>query len=204
MDEKELARLRQMSVYEQELFDQGYRWIAGVDEAGRGPLAGPVVAAAVILPPGCLIEKLNDSKKLSPARRLALEPVILEQAISYGIATVNHRIIDKINILQATRLAMMRAVAKLRPAADYLLLDAMTLPVETAQKGLIHGDALSISIAAASILAKNHRDRLMEAMDGLFPQYGFAQHKGYPTSAHRQAILKFGPSPVHRRTFRVK
>ncbi|MCR4962766.1 MAG: ribonuclease HII [Firmicutes bacterium] len=204
MDEKELSRLGQMSVYEQDLAGRGYRLIAGVDEAGRGPLAGPVAAAAVILPPGCLIEKLNDSKKLSPARRLALEPIIREKAIACAVATVDNLIIDEINILEASRLAMVKAVEMLRPAPDYLLLDAMTLPLDIEQTGLIHGDALSVSIAAASILAKNHRDRLMVELDALYPQYGFAKHKGYPTAAHRQAIKQYGLSPVHRRTFRVK
>ena len=200
----ELARLAEMSLFEQNLFGQGIKLIAGIDEAGRGPLAGPVTAAAVILPPGCIIEGINDSKKLSAIKRLRLEQIIKQKALAYAVASVNHRKIDEINILEAARLAMVKAVKRLTIHPEHLLIDAMLLPLEIEQTSLIHGDARSISIAAASILAKNQRDRIMVAFDRIYPQYGLARHKGYPTKFHRQAISIFGLTPIHRRSFRVK
>ncbi len=198
----EQERLIAMSRYEQALWEDGLSYLAGVDEAGRGPLAGPVTAAAVILPPGCLIPGINDSKKLSEKKRLALEAEIKRQAVAWSCAHVNQRIIDQINILEASRLAMVRAISKLMVAPQHLLTDALRLPLELPQTPIIHGDALSVSIAAASIIAKNTRDRLMLLMDAKWPQYGFAKHKGYPTVAHKRAIRQYGYCPIHRRSFK--
>lgn len=185
--------------------EQGFRAICGIDEAGRGPLAGPVCAAAVILPFGCTIEGLNDSKKLTEKKREQLFDTIQEQALAYAIALVDHETIDRINILEATYLAMQQAVEGLHPAADYALVDGnrskgLTIPHQC----VVGGDAKSPSIAAASILAKVTRDRLMLEQDTLYPAYGFAKHKGYGTKAHYQAILEHGPSPIHRMTFLKK
>ena len=199
---EEKARLLAMSKYEEELWSSGIDYIAGLDEAGRGPLAGPVTAAAVILPKGCLIAGLNDSKKLSEKKRLALEKEIKAQAIAWSCASVNHRIIDNINILEASRLAMTKAIAKLGIPPQHLLIDAVKLDIDIPQTAIIHGDALSLSIAAASIIAKNTRDRLMVLMDAKWPQYGFAAHKGYPTAAHKQALHEYGYCPIHRRSFK--
>ncbi|MDO4581001.1 MAG: ribonuclease HII [Bacillota bacterium] len=199
--EAQLARWQQMCGYERELWARGVYLIAGLDEAGRGPLAGPVTAAAVILPPDCRILGVDDSKKLSPARRAALEPLIKETAVAWAVADVNHRLIDRINILEASRLAMLRALAKLALRPEHLLIDALSLDTPLPQTAIVKGDANSVSIAAASILAKNHRDRLMEKLDALFPEYGLAQHKGYPTAAHRAACRKYGLSAIHRRSF---
>ena len=200
--EEEKARLLAMSKYEEELWSSGIDYIAGLDEAGRGPLAGPVTAAAVILPKGCLIPGLNDSKKLSEKKRLTLEKEIKAQAIAWSCASVNHRIIDNINILEASRLAMTRAIAKLSILPQHLLIDAVKLDIDIPQTSINHGDALSISIAAASMIAKNTRDRLMVLMDAKWPQYGFAAHKGYPTAAHKQALREYGYCPIHRRSFK--
>ena len=199
---EEQARFIAMSAYEKELWQQGINYIAGLDEAGRGPLAGPVTAAAVILPQDCLIPGLNDSKKLSEKKRLALEKEIKEQALAWSCVNINNQIIDKINILEASRLAMAKAVQKLAVAPQHLLIDAVSLDVAIPQTAIIHGDALSISIAAASIIAKNTRDRLMVLMDAKWPQYGFAAHKGYPTAAHKQALRQYGYCPIHRRSFK--
>ena len=177
-------------------------YICGIDEAGRGPLAGPVAAAAVILPKDCEILYLNDSKKLSPKRREALYDEILEKAVAAGIGLVEASRIDEINILQATYEAMRLAVGKLGIVPEVLLNDAVTIPeLDLEQVPIIKGDARSVSIAAASILAKVTRDRLMTEYDNMYPQYGFAVHKGYGTAAHIEALKTYGPCPVHRNTF---
>ena len=182
--------------------NQGLGVICGVDEAGRGPLAGPVCAAAVILPPHTQIPGLNDSKKLSDKRRRELFPVICEQALAYGIAFATEQEIDEINILQATYEAMRDAISKLPVSPDILLNDAVTIPqVTIPQIPIIKGDAKSISIGAASIIAKVTRDRLMVEYDSVFPEYGFASNKGYGSAAHIEAIKKNGPCPIHRRSF---
>lgn len=192
-------------VYEREAFDAGIKLVCGVDEAGRGPLAGPVCAAAVILPPGLDIPGLNDSKKLTDKKRRELYDIMIEQAVSYGIAFASEQEIDEINILQATFLAMERAIQKLSPQPELALIDGnrtkdFGLPVRT----IVKGDSLSASIAAASILAKVTRDRLMEEYDAQYPQYGFAVHKGYGTKRHYETLREFGPSPIHRKTFLKK
>ena len=192
-------------LYEREAFDAGIKLVCGVDEAGRGPLAGPVCAAAVMLPPGLEIPGLNDSKKLTDKKRRELYDIIIEQAVSYGIAFASEQEIDEINILQATFLAMERAMQKLSPQPELALIDGnrtkdFGLPVRT----IVKGDSLSASIAAASILAKVTRDQLMEEYDAQYPQYGFAVHKGYGTKRHYEALREFGPSSIHRRTFLKK
>lgn len=181
---------------------QGFLNVAGVDEVGRGPLAGPVMAAAVILPVGLQIPGVDDSKKLSHHKRERLYDVITANAIAIGIGNVGPEIIDRINILQATRLAMLNAVQQLSLQPDYLLIDGIT-PINSAiaQKTVKKGDSLSLSIAAASIIAKVSRDRLMAEMDLLHPGYGFAGHKGYGSATHLEAIRRLGPSPIHRLTF---
>jgi ribonuclease HII len=189
--------------YETELLRDGYRAIAGTDEAGRGPLAGPVVAAAVILHPGQTIPGVNDSKKLTERQREKLYPIIMAEAIAVGIGLCDHEEIDRLNILRASLEAMRRAVAALPVAADFLLVDgSFTVPLEIPQQAVIKGDSLSISIAAASIIAKVTRDRLMVEFDLLYPGYGFAGHKGYPSASHRAAIACLGPCPIHRSSFR--
>ena len=191
--------------YETELAKAGYRCICGVDEAGRGPLAGPVYAAAVVLPLKLEIPGLNDSKKLSEKKRDELYQVILEQAKSYGIASASPAEIDEFNILNATFLAMNRAIQQLEPAPDYVLVDGnMTRSIAPPAKSIVKGDSLSASIAAASILAKVSRDRLMKQYAQQYPEYGFAQHKGYPTKLHYEALGKYGPCPIHRRSFLKK
>ena len=183
----------------------GFTAICGVDEAGRGPLAGPVCAAAVILPPHAEIPGLNDSKKLSDKKRRELFPIIQEKALAYAVAFASHEEIDEINILQATYLAMERALTQLPIKPDMVLIDGnrtkdFGLPVQT----VIHGDSLSASIAAASVLAKVTRDDLMQEMSQTFPEYGFEIHKGYGTKAHYEAIQVYGPCKIHRRTFLKK
>ncbi len=198
--EKELARLEAMKEYEYTY--EACSCICGIDEAGRGPLAGPVVAAAVVLPKDCRILYLNDSKKLSEKRRELLFDEIREKARAYGVGMASPRRIDEINILQATYEAMRQAVEKLGVVPDLLLNDAVTIPgINIMQIPIIKGDARSVSIAAASILAKVTRDRMMGEYDRLYPQYGFAKHKGYGTAAHIEALRTHGPCPVHRRTF---
>ncbi len=200
--EKELERLKKMRAYENEAVSKGFKLVAGIDEAGRGPLAGPVVAAAVILPENALIEGINDSKKLSAAKRDALFDIIKEKAIAYGIGIADEKCIDEINILNATKKAMRLAVEALKPAPDFLLIDAVELKADgMGMRALIKGDCLSISIAAASILAKVTRDRIIDGMDGEYPQYGFSKHKGYGTREHIEAIKKFGICPIHRMSF---
>ena len=191
--------------YENNCFAQGYSMVCGVDEAGRGPLAGPVCAAAVILPPNLEIPGLNDSKKLSDKKRRELYPVIKEKAVAYGIAFADQSEIDSINILQATYLAMERAMAQLSVKPDIALIDGnrakdFGLPVQT----VVHGDSLSASIAAASVLAKVTRDDLMLEMAQKYPGYGFEIHKGYGTKAHYAALEDLGPCPIHRMTFLKK
>jgi ribonuclease HII len=190
---------------ENQFFEQGYRIICGVDEAGRGPLAGPVCAAAVILPKGLVIPGLNDSKKLTDKKRRELAPIIKEQALAYGIAFATHEEIDHINILQATFLAMERALAQLNIRPDLALIDGnrqkdFGINVET----VVKGDSRSANIAAASVLAKVTRDDYMEAMALEYPGYGFEIHKGYGTKAHYEALRNLGPSPIHRMTFLKK
>ena len=198
--EKELARLEAMKEFEREY--DGCSLICGVDEAGRGPLAGPVTAGAAILPKDCTILYLNDSKKLSEKRREELFLEIREKAFSYSVGIVGPERIDEINILQATYEAMRQAVSGLGVVPDLLLNDAVTIPeLAIPQVPIIKGDAKSVSIAAASILAKVTRDHLMEEYDRQFPQYGFAKHKGYGTAAHVAALREFGPCPIHRRSF---
>jgi ribonuclease HII len=203
ISEAELFRLNAMSVYEKQLEEQGFKKIAGIDEAGRGPLAGPVVAAACILPPGLLLENLNDSKQLSEKERESLfAAIIASPRAIYGIGIVDVETIDQINILRATHLAMQRAVAALSEKPDYLLIDGNQLPFfEIPREGVIKGDAKSVSIAAASVLAKVTRDRIMTELDAQWPVYGFKQHKGYGTEKHTQAIRKWGACPIHRRSF---
>ena len=180
----------------------GHQWICGCDEAGAGPLAGPVVAGAVILPKDCEILYLNDSKKLSPAKREALYEEIMEKAEAVGVGMASPARIDEINILQATYEAMREAVGKLPVRPQILLNDAVTIPgIEIPQVPIIKGDSKSLSIAAASIVAKVTRDRLMREYDKIMPEYGFASHKGYGSREHIEALRKYGPSPIHRKTF---
>ncbi|MBR2366051.1 MAG: ribonuclease HII [Oscillospiraceae bacterium] len=196
MNEKDLWKI------ERSLFDTGVRTICGVDEAGRGPLAGPVCAAAVILPSGLVIDGLDDSKKLTEAKREALFPVICEQALAYGIGFADEKEIDEINILQATFAAMRRAIAQLSVKPELALVDGnraadFGLPVQT----VVKGDSLSANIAAASVLAKVTRDRYMKELAVKYPEYGFEVHKGYGTKRHYEALREHGPCPAHRRTF---
>lgn len=194
-----------MWAYEEEVFAQGYKLVCGIDEAGRGPLAGPVCAAAVILPPHLEIPGLTDSKKLTDKKRRELMPIIKEQAIAWGIGFASHEEIDQINILQATYLAMERALSQLQVKPEFALIDGnrakdFGLPVKT----VVKGDSLSANIAAASVLAKVTRDDLMEAQALDHPGYGFEVHKGYGTKAHYEALTQKGPSPIHRMTFLKK
>ena len=199
---EELERLKKMHEFEDQYSE--YEYIAGIDEAGRGPLAGPVVAASVILPKDCEILYLNDSKQLSAKRRDELFDEIKQKAIAYGIGIVSQGRIDDINILQATYEAMREAIGRMseKQNPDLLLVDAVHIPdVDIKQVGIVKGDAKSVSIAAASILAKVTRDRFMVEMDKLYPEYGFASHKGYGSKFHIEAIKKYGASPIHRQTF---
>ncbi|MCR4595903.1 MAG: ribonuclease HII [Lachnospiraceae bacterium] len=200
ISEKELERLEIMARYEEEYSE--YEFICGIDEVGRGPLAGPVVAGAVILPKGARIPYVNDSKKLSEKKREALYDVIMEQAVSVGIGMSDHEKIDEINILQATYAAMREAISKLDQQPDLLLNDAVTIPeVNIRQVPIVKGDAKSMSIAAASIIAKVTRDRMMVEYDSVYPGYGFASNKGYGTAVHIEALKSLGPTPIHRRSF---
>ena len=198
--QQELERLDQMRSYERTY--SSYQAICGVDEAGRGPLAGPVVAGAVILPEDCQILYLNDSKQLSESRREALYDEIMEKAVAANVGVVGPGRIDEINILQADYEAMRIAIAGLKVAPDILLNDAVTIPgLAMPQISIIKGDAKSVSIAAASILAKVTRDRMMQQYDEMYPEYGFASNKGYGSAVHIEAIRKYGPCPIHRRSF---
>src|SRR6202789_1568423 len=196
-----LKKLRCTLRYEKKAWESGAAMVAGVDEVGRGSLFGPVVAAAVILERGYRVRGLRDSKLLLPERRELLAPRIREHAIAWAVAAVDAARIDQINIYHASRLAMREAVLRLQPAADHLLVDAMRLDCELPQKAIIHGDALSASIAAASILAKVERDRLVCGWDAVFPEYGLASHKGYSTPRHLAALREYGPTPLHRQSF---
>ena len=199
---KEYRRLDQLALLEEELHNQGFRYIAGVDEVGRGPIAGPVVAAAVILPPGCRIIGLNDSKKVSAAKREQLAEEIKGLALAWSVQEIGVEVIEEINILQASLRAMNLAVNDLSHTLEYILVDAVTIPgVIPPQRPIIGGDALSMSIAAASILAKVTRDRMMVQLDNHFPHYGFAKHKGYCSAEHVNALKVHGLSPIHRRSF---
>lgn len=196
----ELERTESIKKYEKEY--DNYVYICGIDEVGRGPLAGPVVAGAVILPKDCDILYINDSKKLSAAKREELYDEIMEKAVSTGLGFVSPERIDEINILQATYEAMRQAIEKLSPQPDLLLNDAVTIPgLSMKQVPIIKGDAKSISIGAASIIGKVTRDRLMEEYDRMFPEYGFASNKGYGSAEHIKAIKEYGPTPIHRMTF---
>ncbi|CAN2039028.1 Ribonuclease HII [Candidatus Magnetomoraceae bacterium gMMP-15] len=189
--------------FEKETLKQGFKYIAGIDEAGRGPLAGPVLSVAVILPMSFSASGINDSKKLSPKKRDFLYDIIYEQAVSIGIGIVDPAEIDRINILQASLLSMAFAVENLLPCPDYLLIDGIFgIKSHIPQKPIKKGDQLSISIAAASIVAKVTRDRLMVKYDQYYPEFGFSKHKGYGTKVHRENIKKFGPCPIHRQSFK--
>jgi len=201
-DDKEKERLIRMTEYERKCYEKGYKLVAGVDEVGRGPLAGPVVAAAVILGEGVLIPGVNDSKKLSEEKREYLYEEIKSKALCWSIGIVDEKIIDEINILNAACLAMKKALDGLAEKPDYILLDAVTLKdVDIPQKGIIKGDALSLSIAAASIIAKVERDRMISAYDEMYPHFAFSKHKGYGTKEHIECIKKYGLLPIHRRSF---
>ena len=191
--------------FENAALNEGFKTVCGIDEAGRGPLAGPVCAAAVILPLGLEIEGLNDSKKLSEKKREALYDIITEKAVAYNIALVDEKTIDEINILQATFKAMRNAVEGLSVKPDIALIDGNQKPgLSIEQRTIVKGDAKSMSVAAASILAKVTRDRLMIKLDEEYPEYQFAKHKGYGTKLHYECLEKYGVSPVHRRTFLKK
>ena len=192
--------------YEKKAIERGYHLVCGVDEAGRGPLAGPVYAAAVILPEGCVIDGVNDSKKLTEKKREAMYDVIVETALSWCVASASVEEIDEVNILNATYLAMERAVAGLDVTPQYILVDGNRLPphLPAPAQAVVKGDAHSANIAAASLLAKVSRARLLIHMVEQYPQYQFAKHKGYGTKLHRELILQYGPSPVHRKTFLTK
>lgn len=203
--EVERRRIAAMWQFEQQAKTRGYQWIAGTDEVGRGPLAGPVVAAAVILPETAELPEIKDSKKLTEQQREQLNGLIKEQALAWAIAEVSEKEIDAINILEASRLAMQKAVEGLskRQAADFVLLDGLPNPrIQLPSQAIIKGDNKSISVAAAAIIAKVYRDNLMKAYDAQYPGYGFAIHKGYPTAEHMQAIAELGPCPLHRMSFR--
>lgn len=187
--------------YEKELWEQGWQNIAGIDEVGRGCLFGDVVAAAVVLPQGLVLEGVDDSKKLSAKKREALYDIIMEQALAVGIGCVDSLTVDRINIKQAARLAMKQALEQLQVEPDYLLVDAEKVDSSLPQLAVIHGDALSQSIAAASIIAKVTRDRMCIHWDTQYPEYGLAIHKGYATKQHREALEAYGPTPLHRRSF---
>ena len=200
--EQERVRLGKMTNYEQDALDKGFRFIAGVDEVGRGPLAGPVAAAAVILPVGIFLPGLNDSKKLSPAKRDSLFRDITKQAVSWSVGMASVEEIDSLNILQASLMAMQRAISGLQKCPDYILVDAVRVPgINIPQLPIIKGDGKSVSIAAASIVAKVTRDRMMEELEELYPGYGFAGHKGYGTPEHLEALRTFGTCNLHRKTF---
>ena len=193
-----------MDAFERACQQNGYKQIAGIDEAGRGALAGPVIAAAVILPLNCNIDGLRDSKQLTPKQRDRLAGEIYSVALSVGIGSADNRIVDRLNVLEATLLAMQNAVEKLTPHPDYLLIDGINIPAtDIPGEAIRKGDNRSYSIAAASIIAKTTRDRIMMEFDRTYPHYGFQRHKGYPTSQHRQAIARFGASDIHRQTFKL-
>ncbi len=201
--EKELERLTNLKSMEKELYNKGFEYICGIDEAGRGPLAGPVVVAGVIMPKDSMIEGVNDSKKVSEKKREKLYDVILDEAISYSVAIIGQDVIDEINILNATKQGVTTVVEELDVKPDLILVDALThintkgIPYDS----IIKGDAKCYNIAAASIIAKVTRDRIMRQWDEIYPQYGFINHKGYGTAKHIAALKEYGPCPIHRRTF---
>lgn len=203
MKEKELERLTNLKQIEKELYNKGFDKICGIDEAGRGPLAGPVVVAGVIMPQDSIIEGVNDSKKVSEKKREKLYDLIIEEAISYSVAIIGQDVIDDINILNATKKGVEEVVKGLDVKPDLIIVDALThintqgIPYDS----IIKGDAKCYNIAAASILAKVTRDRIMRQWDEIYPQYGFSSHKGYGTAKHIQAIKEYGPCPIHRNTF---
>ena len=199
LDEDE--RLEGMLAYEKELYTQGIQLIAGVDEVGRGPLAGPVVAAAVILPKACKIPGLNDSKKIPKSKHKEIYEAVLQNAIAIGIGVKDNHVIDQVNIYEATKLAMMEAIGQLEPQPQHLLIDAMRLDLPIPQTSIIKGDANSLSIAAASIVAKVTRDQMMEEFDREYPGYDFTQNAGYGTAKHLAGLDKLGVTPIHRRSF---
>ena len=199
LDEDE--RLEKMLAYEKELYTQGIQLIAGVDEVGRGPLAGPVVAAAVILPKACKILGLNDSKKIPKSKHKEIYEAVLQNAIAIGIGIKDNQVIDQVNIYEATKLAMREAIGQLEPQPQHLLIDAMRLDLPISQTSIIKGDANSLSIAAASIVAKVTRDQMMEEFDREYPGYDFAQNAGYGTSNHLAGLDQLGVTPIHRRSF---
>lgn len=194
-------RLEKMLAYEKELYAQGIDLIAGVDEVGRGPLAGPVVAAAVILPKACKILGLNDSKKIPKSKHKEIYEAVLQNAIAIGIGIKDNQVIDQVNIYEATKLAMMEAIGQLEPQPQHLLIDAMKLDLPIPQTSIIKGDANSLSIAAASIVAKVTRDQMMEEFDCEYPGYDFTQNAGYGTANHLAGLDKLGVTPIHRRSF---
>ena len=194
-------RLEKMLAYEKELYTQGIQLIAGVDEVGRGPLAGPVVAAAVILPENCKIPGLNDSKKIPKSKHKEIYEAVLQNAIAIGIGVKDNQVIDQVNIYEATKLAMMEAIGQLDPQPQHLLIDAMKLDLPISQTSIIKGDANSLSIAAASIVAKVTRDQMMEEFDREYPGYDFAQNAGYGTAKHLAGLEQLGVTPIHRRSF---
>jgi len=198
----EIERLKSIYKYEEKLYNSGCTYVAGVDEVGRGPLAGPVAAAVVILKENDLIEGINDSKKLSAKRREELYHIITERAVDWAVAMVSPEEIDEINILQATYKAMRMAISKLKVKPDHILADAVTIPgIDVKQTAIIKGDAKSISIGAASIVAKVTRDRMMEKYDEIYPGFGFAENKGYGSAEHIKGIKEQGICPIHRKTF---
>ena len=201
--EKELERLTNLKSMEKELYNKGFEYLCGIDEAGRGPLAGPVVVAGVIMPKDSMIEGVNDSKKVSEKKREKLYDVILEEALSYSVAIIGQDVIDEINILNATKQGVTKVVEELDVKPNLILVDALThintkgIPYDS----IIKGDAKCYNIAAASIIAKVTRDRIMREWDEIYPQYGFINHKGYGTAKHIEAIKEYGPCPIHRKTF---
>ena len=199
LDEDE--RLEGMLAYEKECYARGMELIAGVDEVGRGPLAGPVVAAAVILPKACKIPGLNDSKKIPKSKHKEIYEAVLQNAIAIGVGVKDNHVIDQVNIYEATKLAMMEAIGQLEPQPQHLLIDAMKLDLPIPQTSIIKGDANSLSIAAASIVAKVTRDQMMEEFDREYPGYDFAQNAGYGTAKHLAGLDKLGVTPIHRRSF---
>lgn len=200
--EDERQRIERLKHYEHGAYREGYRLVAGIDEVGRGPIAGPVVAAAVILPRSFFLAGVNDSKLLSEKKRLQMSEQIKKDAVAWTIVMISSRHIDQINILQATKAAMRTAVSELTPSPDFLLVDAVTIPgLKTKQYPIIKGDTLSISIACASIIAKVARDNVMRNYDRIYPGYGFARHKGYATREHILALETMGATPIHRSTF---
>lgn len=188
--------------YEKDLYSKGYKYIIGLDEAGRGPMAGPLVVAGVILPVGYYDDRINDSKQLSARKREQLYDIIIENAIAYNIQVISVEEVDKLNVYQASKTGMLRAIKEINIKPDYALSDAMPLDTSIECTSIIKGDAKSISIASASILAKVTRDHLMEEYDHIYPQYNFKKHKGYPTKEHKELLKKYGVSPIHRKSFK--